>query len=218
VSVAITVLLVDDHALVRDALVRRLQEEPDIRVVDALPDASDVPDRVQQLGPDVLVLDIDLPGPSAFDAARLARDRDPGLRILFLSAYLTDQLVEAALAVQASGYVTKAQPIDTLVKAIQAAARGRIFFSPDVQARIVVGEREARLSSGPCTRMELLTEREREILRQIAGGLAKKEVARHLGISVKTVDRHCTHIMEKLGIHDRVKLAHFAIREGLVRP
>jgi DNA-binding NarL/FixJ family response regulator len=217
-SVPVSVLLIDDHALVRDALARRLQEEPDIRVVGALADARDILDRLRELSPDVLVLDIDLPGPSPFDAARLAKSHDPGLRIVFLSAYLTDQLVEAALAVQASGYVTKAQPIDTLVKAIRAAGRGRIYFSPDVQARIVVGERTAHLSCEPCTRSDLLTDREREVLRQIALGMAKKQVALELGISVKTVDRHCTHIMEKLGIHDRVQLTHFAIREGLVRP
>ena len=214
----IAVLLADDHALVREMLVRTLQEHSGFEVVDQVACGEDAVERAAQLAPDVVVLDIDMPGLSAFEAARAIKGERPEVRVLFLSAFYHDRYIEQAMGVEADGYVTKNESPETLLSALDAVASGRIYFSPEVQARIVVEPGGLRLAEAPQTRVNLLTPREREVLGHIARGLPKKQMARLLGISPKTVEQHCAHLMNKLDIHDRVELARFAIREGLVEP
>jgi DNA-binding NarL/FixJ family response regulator len=213
-----SVLIADDHALVRDMLAQHLEREPGISLVGATADAGEALALAEHEKPDVVVLDIDMPGLSAFEAARKIASSAPRARIVFLSGYLNDAYIEQALALEAGGYISKSEPVDAIVRAIRKVAGGSLYFSPQVQQRIVVDGNGVRLRSGPHARLQLLTPREMEILGYLAKGLAKKEMARLADISVKTVDQHCTHIMEKLDIHDRVELAHFAIREGLVEP
>lgn len=213
-----SVLIADDHALVRDMLAQHLEREPGISLVGATADAGEALALVEREKPDVVVLDIDMPGLSAFEAARKIAGVAPHARVVFLSGYLNDAYIEQALALEVGGYISKAEPVDAIVRAIRKVAGGSLYFSPQVQQRIVVDGNGVRLRSGQHARLQLLTPRELEILGYLAKGLAKKEMARLADISVKTVDQHCTHIMEKLDIHDRVELAHFAIREGLVEP
>jgi DNA-binding NarL/FixJ family response regulator len=213
-----SVLIADDHALVRDMLAQHLEREPGISLVGATADAGEALALAERDKPDVVVLDIDMPGLSAFGAARKITGAAPRARIVFLSGYLNDAYIEQALALEAGGYISKSEPVDAIVRAIRKVAGGSLYFSPQVQQRIVVDGNGVRLRSGPHARLQLLTPREMEILGYLAKGLAKKEMARLADISVKTVDQHCTHIMDKLDIHDRVELAHFAIREGLVEP
>lgn len=213
-----SVLIADDHALVRDMLAQHLEREPGISLVGATADAGEALALVEREKPDVVVLDIDMPGLSAFEAARKIAGVAPRARVVFLSGYLNDAYIEQALALEVGGYISKAEPVDAIVRAIRKVAGGSLYFSPQVQQRIVVDGNGVRLRSGQHARLQLLTPRELEILGYLAKGLAKKEMARLADISVKTVDQHCTHIMEKLDIHDRVELAHFAIREGLVEP
>ncbi|MGI9609388.1 MAG: response regulator transcription factor, partial [Acidimicrobiia bacterium] len=125
--------------------------------------------------------------------------------------------IEQALAVQASGYLTKAEPPEVVVASIRKAVGGAASFSTEVLDRVVIGESGARLASGH-TRVALLTDREREVLGYVARGLQQKQIAHQTGISIKTVQHHITHLMEKLAIHDRVELARFAIREGVIEP
>ena len=135
-----------------------------------------------------------------------------------MSAFFHDRYIEEALAVEASGYVTKDEPPESIVNAIRAAASGAVYFSPSVQARLVVHGDRVRLAHQKISRISTLTRRELETLRYIARGLSKKEVAGIMHIGVKTVDHHSTALMRKLDIHDRVSLARFAIREGLAEP
>jgi DNA-binding NarL/FixJ family response regulator len=213
-----SVLIADDHALVRDMLAQHLEREPGISLVGATADAGEALTLAENEKPDVVVLDIDMPGLSAFEAARKIISAAPHARIVFLSGYLNDAYIEQALALEAGGYISKSEPVDAIVRAIRKVAGGSLYFSPQVQQRIVVDGSGVRLRSGRHARLQLLTPRETEILGYLAKGMAKKEMARLADISVKTVDQHCTHIMDKLDIHDRVELAHFAIREGLVEP
>jgi DNA-binding NarL/FixJ family response regulator len=214
----IRVLLADDHALLRDMLSQRLGAESDVTVVAAVADAEQALAQSRLLTPDVVVLDIDMPGLSAFDAAKALRCMYPEVRILFLSAFFEDRYIEQALVVEASGYLTKAEAAESVLSAIRAACRGRTYFSPEVKARIVLDAAGARLAAGTQTRASLLTPREVDILGYIARGMSKKEIARSLDISVKTVEQHTAHIMDKLDIHDRVELARYAFREGLASP
>lgn len=214
----ITVILADDHALVRDMLRERLGGEGDFVVIAAAASAEEALEAAEATPPAVALFDIDMPGLSAFDAARTLKSRWPETRVMFLSAFIQDAYIRRALEVEASGYLAKSEPTETIIAAIRAVAGGATRFSMAVGERIVVEANGARLLEGSYTRAELLTPRELDVLSYLALGKAKKEVANLLGISLKTVDHHASHIMDKLDIHDRVALARFAIREGLVKP
>lgn len=212
----IRIVLVDDHALVRETLRDRLSSEPDLTVVGTASNAADAVELAVRTSPEVLLMDIDMPGLSCFEAARSIKDALPDTSIIFLSAFSHDRYIESALASGASGYLTKDEHPDTVVQAVRAAARQVAYFSPRVQARIVVDTTGVRLGEGASvSRAGRLTARELEVVRYLARGLPKKEIAVTMGVSVKTVSRHAENIMEKLDIHDRVELARFAIREGL---
>jgi len=211
----ISILLVDDHAMMRRLLGARLEAEPDIVVVAAVENADEAVTEAVRLKPDIILMDIDMPGVSCFEAARIIRERHPDSRIVFLSAFFHDRYIEQAMAVQAWGYITKSEPEDSVIKAIRKVSNGVAYFSPEVQARIVVDFQGARLANPGRSRVSTLTEREMEVLRYLARGMAKKEIARTMHISANTVNRHTTSLMAKLDIHDRVELARYAIREGL---
>jgi DNA-binding NarL/FixJ family response regulator len=214
----IRILLVDDHALVRAALCERLGRQPGFEMVGSVGAAEEAINLAFEAKPDVVLMDIDMPGLSCFDAARRIAAVCPQIRFIFFSGFLTDRYIEQVLEVHARGYLTKQEPPETVVAAIRKVAAGGVFFSDEVQDRIVVDSHGARLSQAPDSPVSLLTPREREIIRYIARGLAKKEIAGIMHISAKTVDRHCANLMAKLDIHDRVELTLFAIREGLAEP
>lgn len=214
---SVTVVLADDHALLRDMLHARLVKEG-MDVVGCAGRADDAVGLAAEHQPSVLILDIDMPGYCAFKAARDVRVLSPATRVLFLSAFVHDEYVRQALAAEASGYLTKSEPPDAVVAAIQRVMDGATQFSGEVVERIVIEETGARLPASEKARVELLTDREREVLGYVAQGLLQKQIARQMRLSVKTVQAHITHLMDKLEIHDRVELARFAIREGLVEP
>jgi len=214
----ISIVLVDDHALVRDMLRQRLTQETDMVVLSCESNAQDAVRCCVAMCPDVVLLDIDMPGLSAFEGARSIKSQCPRTRLVFLSAFFHDYYIDQALALEATGYLTKSEPPEVVIQAIRQVMTGTVYFSDEVLARIVINGDGARLARAPESRTRLLTERELEMLAYIARGLSKKEIARTVGISVKTVEQHCMHLMEKLAIHDRVELARLAIREGLVEP
>lgn len=210
------ILLADDHAFVRELLRVQLERQPGLEVVSACGDTDRALADTRRLGPDLALLDIDMPGPPVFAAAARMREEQPALRIIFLSAFVSDHHVQQALDLGAVGYISKTEPLDVIVEAVRAVVAGGTFWSPEVRDRIVLDVDARARPQARCARLELLTPREREVLEAVARGLAKKQVADLLAISVKTVDRHCGHVMAKLGIHDRVELARFAIREGII--
>ncbi|MBI1373084.1 MAG: response regulator [Phycisphaera sp.] len=213
----VKLILVDDHSLLRQSLADRLNAEIDFDVVAQLESADDAVRTVVELRPDVVLMDIDMPGVTSFDAAEQINSRRPETRIIFLSAFFNDRYIEQALRVEAKGYLIKSSTMSTVIKAIRQVAQGRVYFSDEVRDRIVVDAKGIRLSpKAPQTRVSTLTPRELEVLRYLARGLSKKEIAQTMHISAKTVEGHTEKVMNKLDIHDRVELARFAIREGLV--
>ncbi|MEO1129781.1 MAG: response regulator transcription factor [Planctomycetota bacterium] len=212
------VILVDDQALVRDALARRLDAASDIVVVGEAPDADEAVELALERAPDVVIFDIDMPGRSAFDAARALLDRRPNVRVLFLSAYMTDHYIERALDAGASGYLTKGEPARSLLAALRALMDGRTYFSPEIQSRLVIDVDGPKLHPERATRLSILTPREREVVAYIARGMTKRQIAETMHLSIKTIENHSNNLMSKLDIHDRVGLARFAIREGLSQP
>ncbi|MBN1346655.1 MAG: response regulator transcription factor [Phycisphaerae bacterium] len=215
-SGVLSILVADDHALLRETLKRSLETEPGLKVVASVSNAEKAVAKAVRLKPDIVLMDIDMPGLLCFDAARTIGARCPETRVIFLSAFFHDRYIEQALAVGASGYVTKSEPPESLVKAIRAVGSGAAYYSPEVQSRIVADTQGPRLATGEGhTLVSTLTGRELEVLRYLARGMLKHKIAETMHLSENTVRRHTTSLMTKLQIHDRVELARFAIREGL---
>lgn len=212
----ISVVVADDHAMVRGALAAWLGTQADLKVVATAETTNEAVAACVQHRADVVLLDIDMPGVIAFDAARQIRERCPASKIIFISGYCNDHYIEAALSTGAAGYLTKGEPPERVADAIRAAAAGVTSFSPDVQERIVIGPDGPHVA-GSRTRASTLSPRELSVLRYVAQGLPKKEIAVLMDIGMKTVEKHVENLMRKLDIHDRVELARFAIREGLVQ-
>lgn len=214
----ISILIADDHDSLRELLQYRLEDQADMKVVANVGDAETAIQESLAHKPDIILMDIDMPGLSAFDAAERIMARQPDTRIIFFTAFVRDRFIEQALAARAWGYVTKTEGAESVVKAIRNVASGFAYFSPAVQARLVMSPNGPRLTHGDQSFVSTLTPREREILCYIARGMTKKDIADTICVSVKTVDYHTTNLMDKLKIHDRVELTRFAIREGLIEP
>jgi DNA-binding NarL/FixJ family response regulator len=215
VAKVISILIADDHDSVRELLRDRLEAQSDMKVVAHVGDAEAAVAEAIETKPDIVIMDIDMPGLSAFDAAERIAARCSDTRIIFFTAFVRDHFIERALAVHAWGYVTKTERADAVVKAVRDVARGFAYFSPSVQSRLVMTPNRPTLVPPEESLLTRLTPREREVLGYIARGMSKKDIADTMCISVKTVDYHCTNLMDKLKIHNRVELTRFAIREGL---
>jgi DNA-binding NarL/FixJ family response regulator len=214
----ISIFVVDDHGIVRDGVTGILSREDDFTVVGAAENADEAISRVVESKPDVVLMDIDMPGISCFDAVQIIHSRTPATRVILVTAYEHDEYIEQALRVKANGYVMKSEGIGALADAIRSVAAGRIHFSPEIMDRLVVKGDKIELDNPPKSRRSILSPRERELLRILAKGVSLKEAAAILGISYKTADKQKASLMAKLDIHNRVELARFAIREGMIEP
>lgn len=214
----VKVLVVDDHGLVRDGVSGMLSREKDLRVVGTAENADEAISKAVELRPDVVLMDIDMPGVSCFDAIQIIRTRAPAAKFILVTAHEHDEYLEQSLRVKANGFVMKSEGVAALVEAVRNVARDRIHFSPEVLNRLVIKGDEIELEHPPKSRLATLSPRERELLRILAKGLSLKEAASVLGISYKTADKQKASLMSKLDIHNRVELARFAIREGMIQP
>jgi two-component system, NarL family, invasion response regulator UvrY len=211
VPTATRVLLVDDHAVVREGYRRLLEREGGIAVVGEAGDAVQACERALELAPDVVVMDIGLPGVSGIDAMRRMLAHRPELRVLMFSMHEDAIFCSRALEAGALGYLSKSSAPETLVQAVQAVARGERYLSADV-ARNLAGSAEPATHSA----LQALTSREFEVLRLLAKGEPLRRIAEKLGVSEKTVANHQSAIREKLGIRNGVQLARFAEQLGVV--
>lgn len=211
-------LLVDDHQILRESLAAQLVQLPGVTAVEHAENADGAVAKVRENPPDLILMDIDMPGQSPFEATRTIREIAPRCRVIFLTGHDYDSHLEQAIAAQASGYVVKNDGLDVLARAIERVADGGLYFSPAVLERLVVDNEEWRLSRPKSDAVASLSRRERELLALLGRGATLKEAAATMHVSYKTADNQKTSLMRKLGIHDRVELARFAIREGLVSP
>ena len=213
----VRILCVDDYSFVIDGVRARLELERDLECVGSLSTATDLLREAKRLSPDIVLLDIEMPGPDPFEAADELRRQCPDVKTVFLSAYVRDHYITSAVKAGAWGYFSKSEDADTLVAGLRKVAAGSFAFSPKVQERCQPAKKRRRGEViPPTTKLESLTEREQEVLRMIGRGLSRSEIARTLCRSPKTIDGHRESIMAKLDIHDRAELVRFAIREGLV--
>lgn len=207
----VRVMLVDDHAVVREGYRRLLEREPDIEVVGEAGNAAQACERALALSPDVVVMDIALPGSSGIEAMRRMLTDRPQLRVLMFSMHDDAIFSTRALQAGALGYLSKASAPEVLLQAIRVVWRGERYVSPDVAANIA---RSA--SSTGQSGLDTLTAREFEVLRLLLQGETLKDIGERLGLSEKTVANHQSAIREKLGAKNSMQLARLGARLGLV--
>lgn len=212
------IVIVDDHNLVLESLARRIGDEADMQVVGTAVTGEEGLRLIQEHNPDIAILDVDLPGRSAFDIAGDLAAKKSSVKVLFLSGHVSDVFVEQSVRVKSFGYLLKGEPASTLIAAIRQIAAGDTVFSREVSDRLVYDPRQQQYVIRSESPISSLTNRQLEVLRHLARGSSVKEVAKTMRLSEKSVDSHKYRIMHKLGIHDRVELARFAIREGLTLP
>jgi DNA-binding NarL/FixJ family response regulator len=201
------VLIVDDHPVFRDGLVGLLATLPGIEVADAAGNAEDALAAIEQSAPDVVLMDINLPGASGVEATRRAAQIAPGTAVLVVTMVDDDDTVFAALAAGARGYVLKGASAGEIAAALRTVAAGGAVFGAGVASRLLAGT-PARLSSHlTLPRPDELTAREREVLDLLAEGASNQQIARSLGISLKTVQNHVSRILDKLQAADRTQAA-----------
>lgn len=210
----ISVLIVDDHTLVRSGLRLLLEAEAGLVVEDEAADAEQAIRLARLHKPDVVLLDVVLPGRSGIEAAPEILAAAPRARILVLSMQDDPSYVRQAFAAGASGYLLKEAADDELVQAVREVAAGNRYVHPALGARLAAAEAEARARA----EADPLSEREREVLRLLALGHTNQEIAKLLFISVRTAETHRAHVMQKLRLSTRAELVRYAIRQGLLEP
>jgi len=209
------VLLADDHALVRAGLRRILDAQPGLQVVGEVEDGAAALAALRREEVDVLVLDLTMPGKDGFAVLAEAKRLREGLKILVLTMHADPEYVARAVREGADGYLLKDSAVNDLVAGIESVREGRAYFTPRIQQELT---EILRAKPAPPSPLELLTEREREVLTCIAEGLSTKEIAARFDISIRTVETHRANLMRKLDLHSVARLVQFAIREGLVKP
>lgn len=213
----IRILLAEDHALVRQGVRLILEAEPDLQVVAQAADGAEAVQLLRQEEVDLAVLDVAMPRMTGLQAAREISRRRNSPKILMLSMYDNEQYFFESLKAGASGYVLKSVADQDLVQACRAAMRGEPFLYPGVTSTLVRNYLE-RVRRGERVQAGGLTPRENEVIKLIAEGHPSTEIAEALAISLKTVERHRSNILAKLGMRDRTQLTRYAIRAGLVEP
>jgi two-component system response regulator NreC len=211
-------LLVDDHEVVRSGLRMLLESQHDIQIVGEAGTAAEALEAVEELEPEVVLIDIGLPDMSGIEVTERIRKIRPEIALVALTIHEDKEYFFKMLEAGATGYVPKRAAPEELLTAIRAAAQGQVYLYPSLATLLVKDylvqdeeERESRMLGG-------LTERELEVLRQVADGATNAEIGKELGISPKTVARHRENIMGKLNLHSRTELVKYAIRKGIINP
>jgi two-component system response regulator NreC len=212
----ITVLIADDHTIVREGLARILNEATNIQVVGEAVDGREAVDKALEVEPDIVLLDLSMPRLHGLEALRQIRRRSPKTKCLVLSMHKNEAYVRQALQGGASGYILKDSAAEDVVSAIRAVHTGECFLSPGVSKLVI---EDYLRGSGPdraISAYENLTEREREVFQLLVEGLRNQEIARRLHVSVKTIETHRAHILTKLGLSNIAELVKYAIEMGIL--
>jgi DNA-binding NarL/FixJ family response regulator len=213
--VSVSILLADDHAVVRHGLRALLEAEPTFRIVGETNDGLKVADLVEQLKPDVLISDLMMPGLNGLEVTRQVSKRTPRTRIIILSMHANEAYVLAALRHGASGYVLKDSNGADLVQAVREVTTGRRYLSPPLSERAI----QTYINSADDSSLdpyEALTNREREVLQLAAEGYSNAEIAERLSISTRTAETHRGNLMRKLDLRSQTELVRYALRRGIL--
>jgi two-component system response regulator NreC len=211
----IRVLICDDHTLFREGLKALLQNEAGVDVIGEAENGREAIEKVKQLQPEVVLMDISMPHLNGFEATQRIVQSHKNVHVLVLTMYDEDDLIIRCLEAGASGYVLKDAPAKQLVYAIREARRGGKYLSPSVVNKVV--SQYLQTSVRPKDNYDLLSDRERDVLRMLAEGHSVKEIAYRWKLSVKTVEAHKYNMMRKVEVHDRTELVKYALQKKLIR-
>jgi two-component system, NarL family, response regulator NreC len=213
----IRIVLVDDHTLFRQGLRTLISAEPDMEVTGEASNAADAVELAGSLRPEIVLMDIGMPGMSSFEASRQIRRQWPDTQVVFLSMYDDEDYLSECMEVGAGGYVLKDSPAEQLLMALREVCRGGNYLSPRLLTRLVDDFRMQSKSTMRQPRFGTLTKREREILKLLAEGKSVKEIATVFDLSVKTIEAHKFNLMRKLDIHNKAQLVQYAIQKKVIR-
>ena len=208
------ILLVDDHAIIRQGLSSLLEKQPDIEVVGSVEDGRQAVDTVRQLTPDLVIMDISMPNLNGIDAARKITEEINGVKIIALSIHSSRRFVAEMLKAGASGYILKDCLFDELMEAIKTVLSGSIYLSPKITG-VVIDDYVQRLSKQYQSNGPTLSDREREVLQLLSEGKSTKQIALQIHVSTKTIESNRRNIMDKLKINSVAELTKYAVREGI---
>jgi len=211
-----SIVIADDHGIVREGIRRLLESEPNFNVCSEASDGREVLEQVATHRPDVVVLDITMPRLGGLETLERLRADHKDTRVILLSVHSDPPFIQSAIALGADGYVLKNGRADEILTAVREVMKGGSYFSPAVAREIVEQLRSPKAAAE--NPFEILSGREREVLHLIAEGLSAKEVAVELSISTKTVEAHRTSLMRKLGVRKATELVRYALRQGLIEP
>jgi len=212
----ITILIAEDHTIVREGFRRMLELEGDLEVVGEAQDGRQAVEMAKKLHPDVVLMDVAMPMLNGLEATRQVIKALPATKVLILSAHGDVAYVTNAMESGAAGFLLKQSSAQELYRAIREAHQGKTFFSPSISKRLDDFDPPSSGRTGMIKKAAELTSREREVLQQVAEGKANKQTATELGISTKTVEKHREHLMKKLGIHNTAGLTRYAICAGVI--
>jgi DNA-binding NarL/FixJ family response regulator len=207
------VFVADDHAVLRDGLKALVRAQPDMEIVGEAENGQTTYEKAKDLIPDVVLMDISMPGLNGVQATELLRRDCPSVKILILTAYKDKGYLDRLLKVGASGFILKLSAAEELLGAIRLVAEGRTYLDPQMVERITEGYVRSKTLKGEVRQREL-TAREEEVLRLIARGYSNKEISTQLTIAVKTVESHKANLMQKLELRSRTEIVRYAVRQG----
>ena len=212
----VRIVLAEDHTILREGLRALLTADPDFEIIGEAADGREAVRFVEKQIPDLILMDLSMPRMTGMDAIREIKKRYPQTKIIALTVHKTEEYLRTTLQAGADGYVLKDATHDELMMAIESVLKGKIYLSPGVSGKVVEGYLEGKESRIPPSMLELLSQREREVLKLIAEGYKNKEIATDLCISLKTVEKHRANLMKKLDLHNAAALTAYAIEQGLV--
>ncbi len=212
----IKLLVADDHKIFRQGIKKLLEEESDLQVVGEASDGREAVKKATELKPDVILMDIAMANLNGLEATRQIKKHLPSAKVIMVTMHKNEEYVLQSFQAGASGFILKEGAVEELVSAIRSINSDKSFLSPSISKTLIDAYMRKMETGKTETPFDLLTDREREVLQLIAEGYTNREVAKSLFISVKTVEAHRAHIMQKLNIHDIAKLVKYAIQKGLV--
>lgn len=210
------ILIAEDHTLLRAGLRALLAQEPDIEIVGEADNGRDAIRSISTLVPDLVLMDLTMPGTNGIEAIAEIKRRHPEIRILVLTLHKAEEYVHQSLKAGADGYILKDATHDELRVAIRSVLNGKTYLSPDIANTVISGYLGNGKSAGVASAWETVTNRERQVLKLVAEGRPNKSIAEYLCLSVKTVEKHRSNLMKKLDLHNASMLTAFAIAKGLL--
>jgi len=210
------ILIVEDHTLLRAGLSALLSQEPDIEIVGELDNGRDAIRSIESLAPNLVLMDLTMPGCNGIEAIEEIKKRNPKVRVLVLTLHRNEEYIHESLRAGTDGYILKDASLDELRVAIRSVLNGKTYLSPDISSKVVNGYLGSGRSNQAASVWETVTHRERQVLKLVAEGRPNKFIAEYLCLSIKTVEKHRSNLMSKLDLHNASALTTFAIEKGLV--